>query len=94
MTLKNFNNDNSIFFVILEVIIFSIGFVFLLRSLKSYILAKERALTDAEKTKTLQVTDHSRFEQMSDAIEEYGKASAQRDKLKILQYAATEDPKR
>lgn len=76
----------------LEIAVIGVGIFFLFKSRKNYATAKERAFANAEKARLLNHNKgHERFEQISDMIEEYGKASAQKDKLKVLQYAATED---
>src|SRR6266480_2935851 len=82
VTLKNFNNDNSLLFVILEVLLIGIGIFCLSRAIKGYARKKELAKASAEKARVLESEKNSRVERFGQTIAEYEKASAQKDQMR------------
>ena len=92
-TLKNFNNDNSLLFLGLAVLLIGIGIYSFIKSKNAYYKIKEIARANEERKKIAmkQAEFKERLEKDTAVIAEWEKTAQQKDRLTILQMAASED---
>jgi cytochrome c biogenesis protein CcdA len=96
VTLKDFNNDNSILLVGVAVVLIILGIFCVTRAKKTYVNIHDTAKAKIEKDLALkaQARFTKKLEEYSESIAQYEKASMQKDQLKVIEIAASENTSR